>query len=102
VNIKLAIVFLLSTFSYSIVPNVNAEEIKQRVEIKVLTVVTMARLCPHPNCGQDQHITRIPAGTVLVIEGINTVKSGLMTVQWFEVTYKDNRGWVSILNTNAE
>jgi hypothetical protein len=47
-----------------------AGAIKQGDKVTIVTPETMARLCPYPNCGQDQHITRIPKGTVLTIEGI--------------------------------
>jgi len=61
----------------------------------------VARFCPYPNCGQDQHITRIPKGTVLTVEGIQSVKSGMLPpVKWFEVTYKGKKGWVSIYDTD--
>ena len=78
----------------------RAINIKQGEEIIIVEPGTVARLCPYPNCGQDQHITRIPQNTKLNIEGIMDVKSGMMQVKWFEVTYKGKRGWVSIYNTN--
>ena len=78
-----------------------AEEIKQGDKVTIVEPGTVARLCPYPNCGQDQHITRIPEGTVLTIEGITDIKSGkLPAVKWFEVTYKNQRGWLSIYYTN--
>ena len=79
----------------------RAEAIKQEDKFTIVTPETMARLCPYPNCGQDQHITRIPEGTVLEIEGIQSVKSGRMpAVKWFEVTYKGKKGWISMYDTN--
>jgi hypothetical protein len=37
----------------------------------------------------------------LRVEGIIDVKSGrLPAVKWFEVTYKGNRGWISVFDTD--
>ena len=83
-----------------IASDVCAREVKQGDKITIVTPGTVARLCPHPNCGQDQHITRVPKGTVLKVEGIMDVKSGILTVKWFEVTYKGKRGWISIFDTD--
>ena len=83
-----------------IASNVYAGEVRQGDKVTIVTPGTVARLCPHPNCGQNQHITRIPEGTVLKVEGIIDVKSGVLTVKWFEVTYKGNRGWISIFDTD--
>lgn len=80
--------------------NAHAGHVKQGDEVTIVVPGTVARLCPYPNCGQDQHITRIPEGTVLKVEGIMDVKSGRMTVQWFEVSYQGNRGWLSIFDTD--
>ena len=79
-----------------------ASEVKQDDKVTIVTPGTVARLCPYPNCGQDQHITRIPKGTVLKVEGVMDVKSGMMTVKWFEVTYKGKRGWISIFDTDKQ
>ena len=97
-NILLIITIVL-TICCSVL-NVYAKEIKQGDKITIITPETVARLCPSPNCGQDQHITRIPEGTVLEVEGIMDVTSGVLTVQWFELTYKGKRGWISIYNTD--
>ena len=80
--------------------NSQASEIKQGDKVTIVTSGTVARLCPHPNCGFNQHITRIPKGTVLTVEGIMDLKSGTMTVKWFEVTYMGKRGWISIFDTD--
>ena len=93
-------IFLLTVMAPGIASNVNASEVKQSDKVTIVTPGTVARLCPHPNCGQNQHITRIPKGTVLKVEGIMDVKSGVLTVQWFEVTYKGKRGWISIFDTD--
>ena len=95
------IIFLcLSVMVPCIALDVYASEVKQGDKVTIVTPGTVARLCPHPNCGQNQHITRIPEGTVLKVEGIMDVKSGILTVKWFEVTYKGNRGWISIFDTD--
>jgi hypothetical protein len=78
----------------------HAQEVKQGDKVTIIVPGTVARLCPYPNCGQDQHITRIPEGTVLEVGGIMEVKGGILTVEWFEVTYKGKRGWISIYNTD--
>ena len=102
---KIAITVLLCFLA--IVPFVvgdsQGSEIKQGDTVTIVVPGTVARLCPYPNCGQDQHITRIPEGTVLQVEGIMDVKSGrLPPVKWFEVTYKGKRGWISIFNTDKQ
>jgi hypothetical protein len=81
--------------------DVYPSEVKQGDKVTIIVPGTLARLCPYPNCGSNQHITRIPEGTVLEVEGIMEVKSGILpSVKWFEVTYKGKRGWLSIFNTN--
>ncbi len=62
----------------------------------------MARLCPYPNAGQSEHITRIPKGTLLEVEGITDVKAGVMSVKWFEVTYQGKKGWISTYDTDNQ
>jgi len=95
-----AIVFLFVMVPYFVL-NVYSGEVKQGDKVTIITPETVARLCPYPNCGQDQHITRIPKGTVLTVEGIQSVKSGMLpSVKWFEVTYKGKKGWVSIYDTD--
>ena len=97
--------FLLLLCLSMIVPFVvtdsQASEIKQGDKVIIVTPGTVARLCPHPNCGQNQHITRIPEGTVLKVGGIVDVKSGMMTVKWFEVTHNGKRGWISVFDTGS-
>ena len=79
-----------------------AGELQQGDKIKVITPNTVARLCPYPNCGGNEHLTRIPEGTVLIIEGITEIKAGLMAVKWLEVKYKDKKGWISIYDTDKQ
>jgi len=93
---------VLTLLIFAVASTVNAGEIKQGDIVTVNTPGTMARLCPYPNAGQNAHITRIPEGTKLEVEGIQDVKSGILTVKWFEVTYKGKRGWVSIYNTDKQ
>jgi hypothetical protein len=80
--------------------NAFAGEIKKNDKITIVTSGTVARLCPHPGCGPDKHITRIPEGTVLNIEAIEDYEIGTFKVKWFEVVYKENRGWISIYDTD--
>jgi hypothetical protein len=79
---------------------VPAGEVRQGDTVTIVTPGVEARLCPHPMCKPDQHITRIPQGTVLKIDDIRDAKIGTFKVRWFEVTYKENRGWISIFDTN--
>ena len=77
-------------------------EVKQGDKVSIITPDVNARLYPSPNCGSNQHITRIPKGTILEVEGIVNVKSGMFSVKWFEVTFKDKRGWISIYDTDKQ
>ena len=99
---SILIAFFLSFALCIFATTAISAEFKQGDNVKIITPGTMARLCPHPNCGTDQHITRIPKGTILVIDGITDVKSGLMSVKWFEVKYKKKRGWISIYDTDKQ
>ena len=96
----LALFILIFVFLISITWNSSASDVKQDDLVSIVTPGTVARLCPHPNCGQDQHIKRIPKGTTLVVEGIMDVDNGFMSVTWFEVSYKGKRGWISIFDTD--
>jgi len=80
--------------------NVYAGEIKPGDKVTIITPGIEARLCPLPACGPDQHITRIPEGTVLKVESIEDFAIGTFKVKWFEVVYEENRGWISIYDTN--
>lgn len=94
------ILLLFVAMVLSVTSDVDAVEVKQGDNVTIVTPGTIARLCPYPNCGQNQHITRIPEGTILEVEGIMDVSSGTWSVKWFEVTYKENRGWISIFDTD--
>jgi hypothetical protein len=101
-KIFICIFALLS--SLLIIPAINsnalADEVKQNDKITIVTAGTVARLCPRPGCGPDEHITRIPQGTILNVEGIQDYTIGTFNVKWFEVIYKENRGWISIYDTD--
>ena len=94
-------VFWISFILLIVLQVVCAAEVQQGDEITIITPGTVARLCPHPNCGENQHITRIPEGTALKIEGIMQVDNKFIKVKWFEVTYNEKRGWVSIFDTDV-
>lgn len=95
------LLFLIMTLF--IASEVYAKEVKLGDKVTIITPETVARLCPHPSCGQNQHITRIPQGTVLKIEGIASVMIGMLpAVKWFEVTYKGKKGWISIYDTDKQ
>lgn len=93
---KIAILVVI----FFITSSVYASQVKQGDKITIVASGTVARLCPYPNCGQNQHITRIPQGTILKIEGIMDVRSCMFAVKWFEVTYKGKKGWISIYDTD--
>lgn len=99
---RILIAFFLSFLLCNFTTTAIADEIKQGDKVKIITPGTMARLCSYPNCGTDQHITRIPQGTVLVIDGITDVTSGRISVKWFEVKYIEKRGWISIYDTDKQ
>jgi hypothetical protein len=80
--------------------DVFAAEFKPKDKVTIVTAGAVARLCPHPGCGPDQHISRIPKGTVLKVEGLKDYAIGTFKVKWFEVVYKENRGWISIYDTD--
>jgi hypothetical protein len=97
----LKLLFLFVLIIPTVAVDIYASEVNQGDKVKIVVPGTVARLCPYPNCGQNQHITRVPEGTVLTVEGIMDVKSGMLPpVKWFEVTYKGKRGWLSIFNTD--
>lgn len=80
--------------------DIYAEEIKPGSAVTIITPGIEARLCPQPSCGPDQHIVRIPEGTVLTIEGTDIFEIGSFKVKWFEVIYQNHRGWISIYDTD--
>jgi hypothetical protein len=84
----------------AVLSDIYAEEIKPGSAVTIITPGTEARLCPQSGCGPDQHITRIPEGTVLTIKGVEDYVIGTFKVKWFEVIYDENRGWISIYDTN--
>ena len=94
------VLLLLLVVALYVAPNIYSSEVKQGDQVTIITPGTVARLCPYPNCGQTLHITRIPKGIVLKIERILDVKSGVLTVKWFEVTYQGKRGWISVFDTD--
>jgi hypothetical protein len=100
-NHSLVVLCLLALVPF-VIQDSHASEIKRGDKVTIVTPATMARLCPYPDCGQNQHITRIPKGTVLEVEGIMDVKlsNQVPPVKWFEVTYKGKRGWISIFDTD--
>ena len=83
-----------------IAPEIHADEIRPGDKVTIVTPGVEARLCQLPACGPDQHITRIPAGTVLTIKDTADYVIGTFKVKWFEVVYDENRGWVSIYDTD--
>lgn len=92
--------FTLAAIQTTVPSGLRADEIKMEDTVTIVTPGIEARLCPRPGCGPDQHITRIPAGTVLTIAGTDVLTIGTFNVKWFEVIYEDQRGWISIYDTD--
>lgn len=100
VFICLVVVLVLTTRYPGMGPDVCANEIKQGDKVTIITPGTEARLCPQPACGPDQHLLRIPEGTVLTILSTEIFAIGTYKVKWFEIVYQDARGWISIYDTD--
>jgi len=79
---------------------VYASDVELGDKVTIVPSGNGTKLCPYPDCRQGQHVTRIPKGTVLEVEGMMNVKVGDSTMKWFETTYKEKRGWVSIYDTD--
>jgi hypothetical protein len=79
---------------------VNVGDVKLGDEVIVVRAGDITKLCPYPDCGLGQQVTRIPNGTVLKVEGIINLKQGNSTMKWLETTYNKNRGWISIYDTD--
>lgn len=99
-TIQACIILYLSLVLFS--SQVLSGEVNQGDKVTIITPDVNARLCPSPNCGSNQHIARIPKGTMLEIQGIMKVKNRMFSVKWFEVTYNGKRGWISIYDTDKQ
>ena len=97
---RLFVFLCLLIIGPGIVPDIYADEIKPGDTVTIITPGIEARLCPHPGCGPDRHITRIPAGTVLIVKNTEDYVIGTFKVKWLEVVYDENRGWISIYDTD--
>ena len=91
---------LLLVMAPCMASDVYNSEVKLGDEVTIIGSGNVTKLCPYPDCRQGQHVDRIPNGTVLKIEGIMNVKYGNSTMMWFEATYKEKRGWISINDTD--
>ncbi len=99
-KIFFGVLLCLISISLGIDPDIWANQVKQGDQVTIVTPGIEARLCPQPGCGPDQHIVRIPAGTVLTIQGIEIYAIGTFKVKWFSVVFDNQRGWVSIYDTD--
>ena len=97
---RLFVFLCLLVIGPGIVPDIYADEIKPGDTVTIITPGIETRLCPYPGCGPDRHITRIPAGTVLIVKNTEDYVIGTFKVKWFEVVYDENRGWISIYDTD--
>jgi hypothetical protein len=93
-----ALLFLLVTASY-VSQGVYAGDVRLGDKVTTVRPGKVTKLCPFPGCEKGQHITRIPKGTVLKVEGVMKVRYGHSTTRWVETTYKEKRGWISIYDT---
>lgn len=100
VNICLVWLFTLITLNSGMGSVIWANDVKMGDTATIVTPGTEARLCPRPGCGPDQHIARIPEGTVFTIQGTEVFAIGTFKVKWFEVVYDNQRGWISIYDTD--
>ena len=95
-----ALVLVLGTLDLGINPVSWADNVNHGNTVTIITPGTEARLCPQPACGPDQHISRIPKGTVFTIQNTEVFAIGTFKVKWFEVIYENQRGWISIYDTD--
>jgi hypothetical protein len=93
-----ALLFLLVMTPY-VSQGVYAGEVKLGDKVTTVRLGNVTKLCPFPGCEKGQHITRIPEGTVLKVEGMMKVRYGDSTTKWVETTYNEKRGWISIFDT---
>ena len=80
--------------------NVWAGDVNVGDTVTIITPGIEARLCPQPACGPNQHLTRIPEGSVFTILSTDVFAIGTFKVKWFEVVYENQRGWISIYDTD--
>ena len=80
--------------------NVWADDVNVGDTVMIVTPGIEARLCPQPACGPNQHLTRIPEGSVFTILNTDVFAIGTFKVKWFEVVYENQRGWISIYDTD--
>lgn len=97
---RLLLFFISVILCSALRPVAWADEVKVGDPVTIVTPGTEARLCPQPACGPDEHITRIPEGTILTIQSTDVFAIGTFNVKWFEVTYENQRGWISIYDTD--
>ena len=96
----ISVLVMLLTMAPSVETDVYANEVKLGDKVTVIGPGSVTKLCPYPDCRQGHHVTRIPEGTVLKVEGKMDVKNGDSTMIWFETTFKEKRGWISIYDTD--
>ena len=94
------LLFALFTLFINIGSAVYANDLKQGDRVTIVTPGTEARLCPRPGCGPNQHLSRIPQGTVLTVQNTEIFEIGSFKVKWFAVVYQNQPGWVSIYDTD--
>lgn len=96
----LLLLFIAAILCSGLHPVAWADEVKVGEPVTIVTPGIETRLCPQPACGPDQHITRIPEGTVLTIQGTDVFAIGTFKIKWLEVVFENLRGWISIYDTD--
>jgi hypothetical protein len=94
------LVLLIVYLFTGVAATVWAEDAKPGDKVTIVTAGTEARLCPDPGCGPDKHLARIPEGTAFTIQNTDVFAIGTFKVTWFEVIYEQQRGWISIYDTD--
>jgi hypothetical protein len=95
-----SVLLLLLVVAPCMASDIHVSDVKLGDKVTVVGPGSATKLCPYPGCRQGQHVTRIPEGTVLKVEGMMNVKYGNSTMKWFETIYKKKRGWISIYDTD--
>jgi hypothetical protein len=86
---KLVVLFI-AVFSVIAIFNIVHAEIREFV---VIDTANPATLREAPN-GRSS-LGNIPAGTKIEIRSKKDVRSGMLVVTWYEVTYEGRKGWIS-------
>jgi len=76
---------------------------KATTTVSAITITTQnnkARLCPEIDCAQNKEILRIPTNTKLKVLSTSKKRLPMWDVIWYEISYKNKKGWVSEFDTD--